>query len=58
MFDTQGPAIRTGDVAQPIPLAAGERFVFTLRGDSVPGVKTTSVGYEDFVTDVSGIGCK
>ena len=53
LMDTQGPSIRTGDVPERIPLAVGERFVFTV-GDAVvpPGTKGTSVNYPDFVTDV------
>ncbi len=55
LLDTQGPAIRTGDVAAPIPLAVGERFVFTVRGEvpvDPPNVKWTSVGYDGFANDV------
>ena len=32
LLDTQGPSIRTGDVAAKIPLGVGERFTFTVRG--------------------------
>jgi pyruvate kinase len=53
LLDTQGPSIRTGDVAERIPLAVGEHFHFTVRGDSVPGAKWTSVGYDQFADDVN-----
>jgi len=53
LLDTQGPSIRTGDVEGKIPLSAGETFYFTVRGDSVPGAKWTSVGYDQFADDVN-----
>lgn len=53
LLDTQGPSIRTGDVAERIHLTVGERFYFTVRGDTVPGAKWTSVGYELFAKDVN-----
>ena len=55
LLDTQGPAIRTGDVPAKIPLKVGERFIFTVKGDRVDaseGVKWTSVGYDGFAADV------
>ena len=55
LLDTQGPAIRTGDVTAKIPLKVGDRFVFTVKGDTVApesGVKWTSVGYDGFADDV------
>jgi pyruvate kinase len=53
LLDTQGPSIRTGDVEGKIPLAVGETFYFTVRGDTVPGSKWTSVGYDQFADDVN-----
>ncbi len=52
LLDTQGPAIRTGDVASPIPLQVGDRFVFTTQGEPLAGVKSTTVNYPDFAGDV------
>ena len=52
LLDTQGPSIRTGDVAAPIPLSVGDPFVFTVPGATVSGVKSTSVNYADFPRDV------
>jgi pyruvate kinase len=52
LLDTQGPSIRTGDLAAPIPLAVGDTFVFTIAGETAEGVKTTSVSYADFPRDV------
>ncbi len=55
LLDTQGPAIRTGDVASKIPLRVGDRFLFLTREDVDPvpeGVLSTSVGYDRFAADV------
>ena len=52
LLDTQGPSIRTGDVAAKIPVAVGEKFTFTVRGRAPEAGKWTSVGYAGFVEDV------
>jgi pyruvate kinase len=54
LLDLKGPGIRTGDVAAPIPLLRGERFIFTCGGEPAPtdGTKWTSVAYLDFARDV------
>ena len=53
LLDTQGPGIRTGDLPAKLPLAVGDRFVFTCRGEPVPeGVKGTTVAYDGFAGDV------
>jgi pyruvate kinase len=52
LLDTQGPSIRTGDVAQKISLSVGERFTFTVRGKVPFDGKWTSVGYDQFADDV------
>src|SRR5215469_14601428 len=33
MMDTQGPAIRTGDVGSPLDLKPGQNFTLTVRGE-------------------------
>lgn len=53
LLDTQGPAIRTGDVAAAIPLKTGDRFVFTVRGDDAEDMLSTTVNYDDFAHDVN-----
>lgn len=53
LMDTQGPSIRTGDVKEKIELLVGETFYFTVLGDTVPGEKWTSVGYDHFAADVN-----
>ena len=52
LLDTQGPSIRTGDVAEKIPLSEGEHFTFTVRGKIPAQGKWTSVGYDQFADDV------
>jgi len=52
LLDTQGPSIRTGDVAEKISLSVGERFTFTVRGKIPAQGKWTSVGYDQFADDV------
>ena len=52
LLDTQGPSIRTGDVAEKIPLSVGEHFTFTVRGKIPAQGKWTSVGYDQFAEDV------
>jgi pyruvate kinase len=52
MLDTQGPAIRTGDLPAPLDLKPGERFNLTVRGEhSEPG-RGVDVNYDDFVNDI------
>ena len=33
LMDTQGPAIRTGDIASPLDLKPGQKFTLTVRGE-------------------------
>ena len=33
MMDTQGPAIRTGDIGVPLDLQPGQKFTLTVRGE-------------------------
>ncbi|KAD5961215.1 hypothetical protein E3N88_12688 [Mikania micrantha] len=54
MLDTKasfGPEVRSGDLPQPVTLASGQEFTFTIKR----GVGTSdcvSVNYDDFVNDV------
>ena len=56
MMDIKGPEIRTGDVAVPIELKAGEIFDFTVKpggpGDSAEEVRSVDVNYKDLVNDI------
>jgi pyruvate kinase len=57
MMDIKGPEIRTGDVAAPIELKAGETFDFTVRaggpGDSPEEIRSVGVNYEELINDIS-----
>ncbi len=44
MMDTQGPAIRTGDLSVPLDLQPGQKFTLTVRGERDSG--TTFRGRE------------
>lgn len=53
MMDIKGPEIRTGDVATPIELKAGEIFDFTVKpGVSEEEVRSVDVNYKDLVNDI------
>ncbi|MDB6168537.1 MAG: pyruvate kinase [Verrucomicrobia bacterium] len=56
MMDIKGPEIRTGDLAAPIELRAGEIFDFTVkpRSDLASGVEVRSVdvNYRNLVNDI------
>ncbi|MEY2409682.1 MAG: pyruvate kinase [Verrucomicrobiota bacterium] len=53
LMDTQGPAIRTGDLPAPIDLVRGQKFTLTVRGERIDGPNSVEVNYDDFVNDVS-----
>jgi pyruvate kinase len=56
MMDIKGPEIRTGDLPQPLPLAAGDLFDFTVQprapGTDPAGVRSVHVNYPGIVKDV------
>jgi pyruvate kinase len=52
LMDTQGPAIRTGDLSVPLKLRPGEKFVFTVRGEKSEEVNSVDVNYAEFVDDI------
>ena len=53
IMDTQGPAIRTGDLAMPLDLKPGEKFTFTVRGEKSEETHSVNVNYADFINDIS-----
>jgi pyruvate kinase len=53
LMDTQGPAIRTGDVPAPIELHPGQKFTFTVRGERCVDGLSVEVNYENFVNDLT-----
>ena len=52
LMDTQGPAIRTGDLQREIPLQPGDIFEFTVRGATSREPKSVTVNYDGLVDDV------
>jgi pyruvate kinase len=53
MMDTQGPAIRTGDLGVPLDLQPGQKFTLTVRGERDLEEHSVDVNYENFVNDIS-----
>ena len=53
LLDTQGPAIRTGELPAAMELLPGEIFEFTVRGETGGAAKSVSVNYDGFVDDIS-----
>ncbi len=56
MMDIKGPEIRTGDVATPLQLRAGEIFDFTVKPGAERGggeeVRSVDVNYQNLVHDI------
>jgi pyruvate kinase len=53
MMDTQGPAIRTGDLKVPLELEPGQKFTLTVRGEQSEEEHSVDVNYENFVNDIN-----
>jgi pyruvate kinase len=53
LLDTQGPAIRTGDLAAALDLTPGQKFTLTVRGEKSEEEHSVDVNYENFVNDIS-----
>ena len=53
LMDTQGPAIRTGDIGVPLDLQPGQKFTLTVRGERSEEEHSVDVNYENFVNDIS-----
>jgi pyruvate kinase len=52
MMDTQGPAIRTGELPVPLDLRPGQKFTLTVRGEHSEEERSVDVNYENFVNDI------
>ncbi len=52
MMDTQGPAIRTGDLPAALDLTPGQKFTLTVRGHVGEELHSVDVNYENFVNDI------
>ncbi|MFT5122990.1 MAG: pyruvate kinase [Verrucomicrobiales bacterium] len=55
LMDTQGPAIRTGDLPIDLNLEPGQRLVLTVRGEKSEEHVSVDVNYDQLVDDI-GIG--
>ena len=53
MMDTQGPAIRTGDLPAALDLKPGQKFTLTVRGERSEEQHSVDVNYENFVRDIN-----
>ena len=53
MMDTQGPAIRTGDVATNLDLKPGDTVEFTVRGAKSEEHYSVDVNYDGLIDDIS-----
>jgi len=53
LMDTQGPAIRTGDLKVPLDLQPGQKFTLTVRGEQSEELHSVDVNYENFINDIS-----
>lgn len=53
LMDTQGPAIRTGDLPVPLDLKPGQKFTLTVRGEKSEEQHSVDVNYENFINDIS-----
>src|SRR5437868_5501604 len=48
MMDTQGPAIRTGELPVALDLQPGQKFALTVRGERSEEERSVDVNYEGF----------
>ncbi|CAN5608956.1 pyruvate kinase [soil metagenome] len=53
LMDTQGPAIRTGDLPVKLNLTPGDIFDFTIKGETSDEVHSVDVNYEGLVNDIN-----
>jgi pyruvate kinase len=53
LMDTQGPAIRTGDLRVPLNLQPGQKFTLTVRGERHEEEHSVDVNYANFIHDIS-----
>jgi len=53
MMDTQGPAIRTGELGVPLNLQPGQKFTLTVRGEHSEEEHSVDVNYANFVNDIN-----
>ena len=53
LMDTQGPAIRTGELKTALNLKPGDIFTFTVQGEVSNEEHSVDVNYDDLINDIS-----
>ncbi|MDQ6625300.1 MAG: pyruvate kinase [Verrucomicrobiota bacterium] len=53
LLDTQGPAIRTGDIGRDLQLCPGDTLEFTVRGAKSEEAYSVDVNYDGLINDIS-----
>lgn len=53
LMDTQGPAIRTGDLPAALDLHPGQKFTLTVRGEQSEELHSVDVNYDNLVNDIN-----
>lgn len=53
LMDTQGPAVRTGDLPTKLDLKVGDILEFTVRGQKSEEDYSVDVNYDDLIDDIS-----
>ena len=53
LMDTQGPAIRTGDLPAALDLHPGQKFTLTVRGEQSEELHSVDVNYDNLINDIS-----
>lgn len=53
LMDTQGPAIRTGDLPAALDLHPGQKFWLTVRGEQSEELHSVDVNYPNLISDIS-----
>lgn len=53
MIDTQGPAIRTGDLPAALHLQSGQKFTFAVAGEQCTEMHCVTVNYDDLAKDIN-----
>ncbi len=53
LLDTQGPAIRTGDLKSKLALTPGDIFEFTVRGSRSEELYSVDVNYDGLIDDIN-----
>src|SRR5687767_4268277 len=53
LMDTQGPAIRTGDLKAALDLHPGQKFWLTVRGETSEELHSVDVNYDNLINDIA-----